>query len=166
MRPSLLAPLAMTLLLGLAVPAHTAEAPKHGTKAHADKAAAKNELPIPPERSVVTSHNVRIDGRNLAYKATAGTLLLRNDKGEPTVSMFYVAYTIDGGKTANRPLTFLYNGGPGSSSMWLHMGSFGPVRVANQGDQPIPPPPYSTVPNQYSLLDKSDLVFIDAPGTG
>ncbi|KAF1684111.1 peptidase S10, partial [Pseudoxanthomonas broegbernensis] len=80
--------------------------------------------------------------------------------------MFYVAYTAGDGKAANRPVTFLFNGGPGSSSMWLHMGSVGPVRVANQGDQPIPPPPYSTVANEYSLLDKSDLVFIDAPGTG
>ncbi|MEO8810751.1 MAG: peptidase S10, partial [Rhodanobacter sp.] len=171
MRHALLAPLALTLLLGLAVPAHAAKAPQQDAKAHADKATSKDELPIPPERSVVTSHSVRIDGRNVAYKATAGNLLVKDDKGKPMVSMFYVAYTVDsgsghGGKSANRPLTFLYNGGPGSSSMWLHMGSFGPVRVANQGDQPIPPPPYATVPNQYSLLDKSDLVFIDAPGTG
>ena len=166
MRHALLTPLALTLLVGLAGPIHAADAPKHDAKAQTDKAGKKDELPIPPERSEVTSHSVRIDGRNIAYKATAGTLLIKDDKGKPTVSMFYVAYTVDGGKPAHRPLTFLYNGGPGSSSMWLHMGSFGPVRVANQGDQPIPPPPYSTVPNQYSLLDKSDLVFIDAPGTG
>src|SRR6185312_2010474 len=166
MRHALLAPLALTLLVGFANPIHAADAPKHDATAHDDKDSKKTELPISPERSVTTSHSVRIDGRNIAYKATAGTLLIKDDKGKPTVSMFYVAYTVDGGKSANRPLTFLYNGGPGSSSMWLHMGSFGPVRVANRGDQPIPPPPYTTVPNQYSLLDKSDLVFIDAPGTG
>lgn len=166
MRHAPLAALALTLLAGLASPIHAADAPKQVTAAHGASDSTKNELPIPPERSVVTSHSVRIDGRNIAYKATAGTLLIRDDKGRPTVSMFYVAYTVDGGTAASRPVTFMYNGGPGSSSMWLHMGSFGPVRVANQGDQPIPPPPYTTVPNQYSLLDKSDLVFIDAPGTG
>ena len=163
MHHPLLASLALTALLGLAGPIHATDTPGHDAKAQADE---KDSLPIPPERNVVTSHRVRIDGRDIAYKATAGTLLIGDDKGKPTVSMFYVAYTVDGGKAANRPVTFLFNGGPGSSSMWLHMGSFGPVRVANQGDQPIPPPPYSTVPNQYSLLDKSDLVFIDAPGTG
>ncbi|MEO6801403.1 MAG: peptidase S10 [Rhodanobacter sp.] len=166
MRHAILASLAMILLIGLANPSRAAETAKHDATAHADKAGKKDELPIPPERSVVTSHSVRIDDRNIAYKATAGTLLIKDDKGKPAVSMFYVAYTVGDGKSANRPLTFLYNGGPGSSSMWLHMGSFGPVRVANQGDKPIPPPPYSTVSNQYSLLDKSDLVFIDAPGTG
>jgi carboxypeptidase C (cathepsin A) len=166
MRHALLAPLALILLIGLANPLHAADAPKHDTTAHGDKDKKKTDLPIPPERSEVTTHRVTIDGRSIAYKATAGTLLIKDDKGKPTVSMFYVAYTVDGGTSANRPVTFLYNGGPGSSSMWLHMGSFGPVRVANRGDKPIPPPPYSTVPNQYSLLDKTDLVFIDAPGTG
>ncbi|HEV7122800.1 MAG TPA: peptidase S10, partial [Rhodanobacter sp.] len=171
MRHALLASLTLILLVGLANPLHAADAPKHEATAHGDKDKKKAELPIPPERSEVTAHRVTIGGRSIGYKATAGTLLITDDKGKTTVSMFYVAYTVDkgsvdGGKPANRPVTFLYNGGPGSSSMWLHMGSFGPVRVANQGDQPIPPPPYSTVPNQYSLLDKSDLVFIDAPGTG
>ncbi|WEN15866.1 peptidase S10 [Rhodanobacter sp. AS-Z3] len=166
MRHALLAPLALTALIGLAAPLHAADTSKHDAKVQPDKADKKAELPIPPEHSAVTSHSVTIDGRSIAYKATAGTLLIKDDKGKPTVSVFYVAYTVDGGKAANRPVTFLYNGGPGSSSMWLHMGSFGPVRVANQGDKPIPPPPYDTVPNQYSLLDKSDLVFIDAPGTG
>ncbi len=158
MRHSLLAPLALTLLIGVAGPIHAADSPKQDTKAQADKSSKQDELPTPPERSQVTSHRVSIDGRSIAYKATAGTLLIKDDKGKPTVSMFYVAYTVDGGKSVNRPVTFFFNGGPGSSSMWLHMGSFGPV--------PIPPPPYTTVPNQYSLLDKSDLVFIDAPGTG
>jgi len=166
MRHSLIAPLAFVLAIGLAAPLHAADSNPHDSKSQADKDTKKDTLPIPPERKVVTSHSVRIDGRNVAYKATAGTLLIKDDKGQPTVSMFYVAYTVGDGKAAQRPVTFLFNGGPGSSSMWLHMGSVGPVRVANAGDQPIPPPPYSTVPNEYSLLDKSDLVFIDAPGTG
>ena len=166
MRKLLSAPLALALLMGPGLPLHAADAPKHTDKAQSDKDSKKDELPIPPERKVVTSHSVQIDGHTISYKATAGTLLIKDDKDKPTVSVFYVAYTVDDGKQARRPVTFLFNGGPGSSSMWLHMGSVGPVRVANNGDQPIPPPPYRTVPNQYSLLDKSDLVFIDAPGTG
>ena len=168
MRPSLLAPLALALLLTFGSPAHADDdTPKDAAKtAQADKDSKQDELPIPPERSVVSKHSMRIGNRTISYKATAGTLLIKDDKDKPAVSMFYVAYTADGGKPGKRPLTFMYNGGPGSSSMWLHMGSFGPVRVANRGDQPIPPPPYETVPNDYSLLDKTDLVFIDAPGTG
>jgi carboxypeptidase C (cathepsin A) len=168
MRHSLLATFALATLLLAGSPVRADDGtPQDAAKAMAsDKDGKKDELPVPPERSVVTRHSVRIDGRTIAYTATAGTLLIKDDKGKPTVSMFYVAYTADGSKDGKRPVTFMYNGGPGSSSMWLHMGSFGPVRVANRGDQPIPPPPYATVPNNYSLLDKSDLVFIDAPGTG
>ena len=166
MRKLLFAPLALALLMGPGYPLHAADAPKDADKAQADKDSKKDELPIPPERTVVTSHSVQVDGRTINYKATTGTILIKDDKDKPTVSMFYVAYTVDDGKQTRRPVTFLFNGGPGSSSMWLHMGSVGPVRVANNGAQPIPPPPYRTVPNEYSLLDKSDLVFIDAPGTG
>lgn len=166
MKKSLLAPLAFTLLLACGTAAHADDNPPKDP-GKTDQAAGdtkKDELPIPPERKVTSKHSLRVGGRSIDYTATAGTLLINDDKGKPTVSVFYVAYTAgNGGK---RPLTFLYNGGPGSSTMWLHMGSVGPVRVANRGDQPIPPPPYETVANEYSLLDKSDLVFIDAPGTG
>jgi len=172
MRKSLFAPLALALLLAVGNAAHADDGTAKdaaGTQTDSrqtDKDSKKDALPIPPERSVVTRHSVRIDGRTISYTATAGTLLIKDDKDKPTVSFFYVAYTVDDGKPDKRPLTFMYNGGPGSSTMWLHMGSFGPVRVANQGDRPIPPPPYRTVPNDDSLLDKTDLVFIDAPGTG
>ncbi len=80
--------------------------------------------------------------------------------------MFYVAYFKQGVDPRTRPVTFLYNGGPGSSTIWLHMGAFGPVRVVTRNDSHTPPAPYSAVDNAYSLLDASDLVFIDAPGTG
>ncbi|MGH8402822.1 MAG: S10 family peptidase, partial [Gammaproteobacteria bacterium] len=110
---------------------------------------------------------VAINGQTIKYTATAGNLVVDNDKGDAIGSFFYVAYTNDGVKNPDhRPLTFLFNGGPGSSSIWLHMGSFGPVRVVTSDAKPTPPPPYDLVPNQYSLLDKSDLVFIDAVGTG
>ena len=114
----------------------------------------------------VTHHTAVIGGRPLAYTATAGTLTIRDDEGKPTLSMFYVAYTAGDGRDTHRPVTFMYNGGPGSSSMWLHMGSLGPVRVATDSPAPTHPAPYAIVDNNDSLLDKSDLVFLDAPGAG
>ncbi|MBS0570099.1 MAG: peptidase S10 [Proteobacteria bacterium] len=140
---------------------HDKDAAQSATEAKAKPDAA------PQEKSVVTRHGVTIDGRSIAYDATAGTLIIRNDKGEPDASVFYVAYTAGDGKgTANRPVTFLYNGGPGSSSIWLHMGSFAPVRIETSSPNATPPAPYHLVPNADSLLDKTDLVFVDAIGTG
>ena len=168
MRKYIAAAFVLSALLCFGNVVHADDDTPKDAAAHTDKDAPKEGLPVPAERSVVTRHSMRINGRSISYTATAGTLLIKNDKDKPAVSFFYVAYAVDGGKPggSKRPLTFMYNGGPGSSSMWLHMGSFGPVRVANQGDKPIPPPPYETVANDNSLLDKSDLVFIDAPGTG
>ncbi|MDE2235236.1 MAG: peptidase S10 [Gammaproteobacteria bacterium] len=129
--------------------------------------AAAKQLPVPKETSSVTRHSVKIGASTIQYTATAGNLLVDNGEGKPIGSFFYVAYTKDGvSDLSRRPVTFLFNGGPGSSSIWLHMGSFGPVRVVTSNAQPTPPPPYDIVPNQYSLLDKTDLVFIDAMGTG
>ena len=91
----------------------------------------------------------------------------KDDKNEPPdASMFYVAYFKSDNKGAPRPVTFLYNGGPGSSTVWLHMGAFGPKRVVTADDAHTPAAPYPVVNNDYSLLDASDLVFVDAPGTG
>jgi carboxypeptidase C (cathepsin A) len=104
-------------------------------------------------------------GRTLAYTVTPGHLTVRNEKGEPIASMFYVAYTIPSPGRA-RPVTFLFNGGPGSSTMWLHMGSFGPMKVDASTPETIPGPPFRYVPNPDTLLDLTDLVFIDAPTTG
>ncbi|MDR3444219.1 MULTISPECIES: peptidase S10 [unclassified Dyella] len=118
------------------------------------------------ETAVRTKHSVSVNGRSVSYTATAGTVIIRDDKGEPQAGVFYVAYTVDTGKPEKRPVTFLYNGGPGSSSMWLHMGSFGPVRIATASPAATAPAPYKLVPNSDSLLDKTDLVFIDAVGTG
>jgi carboxypeptidase C (cathepsin A) len=131
------------------------------------KAGARDKAEVPAERAVVTSHSLLLGGRTLSYKATAGTLLIRDDKGRPDASVFYVAYTTEGEKdAATRPLTFLYNGGPGSASLWLHMGSFGPVRVATASPAATAPAPYQLVPNPDCLLDETDLVFVDAIGTG
>jgi carboxypeptidase C (cathepsin A) len=135
-------------------------------------------------RSVKSTGTVNVEGHSIAYDAVAGTLIVHpkgwddaakpagpqgeigTANGPPVASMFYVAYFKHGADPRTRPVTFLYNGGPGSSSIWLHMGAFGPVRVVTSNDSHTPPAPYHSVDNAYSLLDASDLVFIDAPGTG
>lgn len=123
---------------------------------------------VPPkEEQSVTHGSVTVEGRRIEYDATTGTIILRNQKGVPTGSMFYVAYTKRGVKNpSRRPIMFFYNGGPGSSTVWLHMGAFGPYRVVTADHTHTPAAPYGLVSNQYSLLDATDEVFIDAMGTG
>src|ERR1017187_8706344 len=114
----------------------------------------------------VTHGTVTVEGNAINYQAVAGTIILKNEIDSPTIAMSYVAYFKEGEKDAvQRPITFLYNSGPGSSTIWLHMGAFGPQRVS-LSDTAATRPPYTTVNNDYSLLDASDLVFIDAAGTG
>ena len=130
-------------------------------------AVAAEATPIPPETSSVTDHEFTLDGKTLRYTATAATLLINDEEDKPSCSIFYVGYTLDGvSDSRTRPLTFLYNGGPGSASIPLHMASVGPMRVVTASPEATAPAPYQLIPNQYSLLDKSDLVFVDAPGTG
>lgn len=127
---------------------------------------ADKETPIPPEKSSVTHHELTLGGKTLKYTATAGTLLIRDEEDKAYGSIFYVAYTLDGAEPQSRPVSFLYNGGPGSATLWLHMGSFSPVRIQTDSPNATAGPPFKLVPNQDSLLDKTDLVFIDAPLTG
>ena len=118
------------------------------------------------EKTSQTSHTMRLDGRDIKYTATTGTLPIRGEDGKLAARMFYVAYTRDGDDARTRPVSFLYNGGPGAATVWLHMGSFAPRRVqmADEGFQPAPP--YRFVDNENSLLDVTDLVFVDAISTG
>ena len=118
------------------------------------------------EKISQTSHAVRLDGREIKYTATAGTLPIRLDNGQVSARMFFVAYTRDGDDVKTRPVSFLYNGGPGAATIWLHMGSFAPkhVEMAAEGFQPAPP--YRLVDNENSLLDVTDMVFVDAVDTG
>ena len=145
--------------------------------------------PLFQPNSVRTSGSVRVGNQRIKYDAVAGTLVVHSKGWEDTdalesrtpeadqdsdkeeqpkaeASMFYTAYFKAGTGGANRPITFLFNGGPGSSSMWLHMGAFGPMRVQTAEVGHTPAAPYGTVNNDQSLLDVSDLVFVDAPGTG
>jgi carboxypeptidase C (cathepsin A) len=146
----------------------------HKTESLADKhdeainQQLSNAWPLPPadEHESVTAHSVVVNGHTLRYHATAGTVTIRDESAKPTASVFYVAYTLDGATPGTRPVTFLYNGGPGSSSVWLHMGSFAPVRVKTANPEYIRPAPYGFGPNPDTLLDKTDLVFIDMIGTG
>jgi carboxypeptidase C (cathepsin A) len=119
------------------------------------------------EKFQKTEHSIQINGRTINYTATAGTLVIRKDDGKPIASMFFVAYTQDAvTDKAQRPITFAFNGGPGSASIWLHMGAFGPKRVVlgPNGEQPLPP--YRMVDNEDALIDLSDIVFIDPVTTG
>lgn len=119
------------------------------------------------EQEAISHGAVTVGGRRLGYTATAGTLTIRDVEGKPTASMFFTAYTLDGVKPGTkRPVTFFYNGGPGSPTVWLHMGSFAPVRVRTGTPEFIRPAPFDFGPNPDTLLDTTDMVFLDAIGSG
>ena len=114
-----------------------------------------------------TRHVLRMGDEDIAYTATAGTLVLRDDEGKAEASVFYVAYVRDGvDDPADRPVTFSFNGGPGSAAVWVHFGAFGPKKVLADKEGMPEPPPGRLIPNPYSILDVSDLVFIDPVSTG
>src|SRR5215467_6501423 len=115
---------------------------------------------------VVTHHQITLAGKLLKYTATAGRIVIKPENGPAEATMFFTAYTLDGEDTRNRPLTFAFNGGPGTATAWLHMGALGPRKIKLEKDGGVPPPPYATIDNPETILDRTDLVFIDAPGTG
>ncbi|HMN31703.1 MAG TPA: hypothetical protein PKE45_26375, partial [Caldilineaceae bacterium] len=116
---------------------------------------------------MTTAHEIVIDGRSFAYTATAGTLVLKDETGKAKASIFFVAYHLDDQDgVGERPITFSFNGGPGSSSVWLHLGLLGPRRVVSGDVGQVAPPPYRLTDNEYTLLTVSDLVFIDPVSTG
>jgi len=136
---------------------------------------AEEKKPEPTDRIVVSKHRARIGGKQLAYTVTCGTMVIKEEaeregksEGERArATVFFIAYTLDDVKDkARRPLTFSFNGGPGSSSVWLHLGVLGPKRVALDDEGFASTPPGRLTPNDSSLLDASDLVFIDPVGTG
>jgi carboxypeptidase C (cathepsin A) len=150
-----------------AAAAHAADA-ANGAGEDAKKTTPATATPK-PEQSV-TRHSLTIGGTRIDYTATAGTLIVRNAKDEPYAAIGYTAYTRRGGgddaDPGRRPIAFAYNGGPGSSSVWLHMGSLGPRRIVTTDAGATPPPPYRVVDNAESVLDKTDLVMIDPVSTG
>jgi len=139
-----------------------------------DTPAPAPPAPAPQDTLSVTHHTLTLGGQELRYTATTGMIVFKEEaqkdgvsEGEkPKAMVFFVAYTLDGAEPGTRPLTFSFNGGPGSSSVWLHMGLLGPKRVRMDDIGNPTPPPYRLVDNDHSLLDVSDLVFIDPVSTG
>jgi carboxypeptidase C (cathepsin A) len=119
------------------------------------------------EPPIVTQHEIKVQGKTLAYTVTTGLMPIQNETGEKEADIFFMAYTLDNaGSAAERPLMFSFNGGPGSASVWLHLGALGPKRVQMLEDGNLPAPPYRAVENEYTWLEQTDLVFIDPVGTG
>jgi len=140
------------------------------TKSNGKDSDPSKETP-PPEHhedaAVSTEHSIRVGGEDVPYRATAGRMVLSEEEGEKQASFFYIAYTrSDVDDVATRPIVFAFNGGPGSSSVWLHLGCYGPRRVAMTDDGMAVSPPARLVDNEHSILDVADLVFIDPVSTG
>lgn len=144
--------------------------PQTGTAStlSADKLSEREKDPATSnDKPVITRHELRVGGRSLKYTVTTGMMPLKNQAGDTEARIFYIAYTADNaGSSAQRPLIFSFNGGPGSSSVWLHLGALGPKRVRMLDDGGMPAPPYELVDNEYTWLDQADMVFIDPVGTG
>jgi len=173
-----------------------ADKPDHADKSEksekSDKSEDKSAPHAPATPDSITEGSVTVNGQAIAYRAIAGTITVggsdpqdstlgldgkplpdsevklpeKSEDAPPTARMFYVAYFKKDAPAIHRPVTFIYNGGPGSPTMWLHMGTFGPKRIVTPDTQHQTAAPYTLVNNEYSLLDVSDVVFIDAPGTG
>ncbi len=136
-----------------------------------DKQTKDTEAPKPPphhdEAFAETTHEVVINGTAVRYQATAGRMILKEEEGKKQASFFFVSYTrADTNDVSTRPIVFAFNGGPGSSSVWLHLGVLGPRRVLLNDEGLPPPPPGTLVDNDHSILDVADLVFVDPVSTG
>ncbi|MFT7670715.1 MAG: carboxypeptidase C (cathepsin A) [Planctomycetota bacterium] len=135
-----------------------------GDEKSTESSAAQDDL---VEQLSTTTHQATIRGVTFEYEASAGDLVLKNEAGEPKARFFYTSYKRLGlDDEARRPVTFCFNGGPGSSSVWLHLGVLGPKRVLMEDDGTAMAPPHKLIDNEYSILDSTDLVFIDPVTTG
>src|SRR5687767_13940395 len=122
------------------------------------RGAPERPAPLPEEPPVVTKHEIRVGGRTLRYTATTGMMPIKNRDGETEARLFFMAYTLDDpANRARRPLTFSFNGGPGSSSVWLHLGTVGPKRVRMNSDGGMPAPPFELVDNEHTWLTQSEI---------
>jgi carboxypeptidase C (cathepsin A) len=159
------------LALLQAAPAPAAQRPPVPAPRQAPADTLRPAPPVTPpaieEKPVVTHHTIRVGGRTLAYTVTAGMMPLKDEKGTVEANIFFMAYTLDGPPAvARRPLMFSFNGGPGSASVWLHLGALGPRRVRMESEGWMPAAPYELVDNEQTWLASTDLVFIDPVGTG
>ena len=176
MRLSRILALAITIALAAGVVHAQGDPTQRGQRARGEQqqpqtappaAAAGQQRPTPPpeEKSSVTRHSAKIGGQQINYTATAATYVIKADDGSPKATFFFVAYTKDESDATKRPLSFVYNGGPGSASSYTHMG-LGPKRIVLTDDGFGMPAPYSVIENGDSFLDVTDLVFVDAISTG
>jgi len=154
----------LTFVVSVAIPSWRGSAP---VQAQAAAQAPATPSAVPAEEWSTTSHTMKLGNQSIPYNAVAGTTAIKSATDETIGMMYSVSYVrSDVQDKSTRPVTFLFNGGPGSASMWLHMGSVGPKRVVTVNGQYTPPAPYQTVDNEETMLHRSDLVFIDAMGTG
>ena len=155
------------LLLSLCLSLFVAAPVTFAAPPEAEKKDDKEKKDEPKDTTSVTQHTTTINGKEIKYTATAGKLVMKDDEGKPKAMVFFIAYTKNGVEDlSQRPITFAFNGGPGSSSVWLHLGMVGPQRVKVADDASQSPPPYALEANPHSLLDLTDLVFIDPVSTG
>jgi carboxypeptidase C (cathepsin A) len=159
--------IALFILAGFSIFAAGQQAPAQSSPDQKPAQVAAPKPVLPDKAPAVTRHTITIGGKPVAYTATAGWMTVNKPDEQPGARMYYTAYTVDGVRDlAARPITFCFNGGPGSSSVWLHMGGIGPRRVAMNDDGSPVKPPYGLVDNENTLLDATDLVFIDPVSTG
>jgi len=148
-------------------PAPQSAASPSGSSSAQQRPPQERATPPVEEPPVITKHEIRVGGRVLRYTATVGMMPIKNREGETEARIFFMAYTLDdAGGRGRRPLTFSFNGGPGSASVWLHLGALGPKRVKMNPDGTMPGPPFELVDNDQTWLNQTDLVFIDPVGTG
>lgn len=164
MKKHLLFSLSVLLFAGLQL-SNAQKKPMAQRSAHSDSALGGKNDSLPPP--VITHHQITIDGKTISYTATAGYMPMKDKNENVLAKIFYIAYTADGESANKRPVTFTFNGGPGSSSIWLHMGAIGPVRVHFGDDKGVSPaPPFTYGDNENSWISFTDLVFIDPVSTG
>jgi carboxypeptidase C (cathepsin A) len=156
--------IALTVILLLAVPAALAQ---HHRSSEASTEPSTGPADQAQDKLSVTHHSMTLDGQTIDYQATAGTITMKDESGKPKADFFFVAYVKQpAGQPSTRPITFVFNGGPGAAAVWLHLGAAGPMRV-QLGENGIPgAPPHALIQNDQTWLDLSDLVFIDPVGTG
>src|ERR1700722_18220149 len=148
--------IASTVLLSLFLVQQPGGRGQRANAAETESAKPESGTPLREEKPSVTKHEMHLNGNALNYTATAGMMSLKNPQGEIEANLFYVAYTLDGATdNSKRPLMFAFNGGPGSASVWLHMGCIGPKRVKMNDDGDLPAPPYHLVDNDQSWLDQA-----------
>ncbi|HWZ82913.1 MAG TPA: hypothetical protein VNW47_09825 [Terriglobales bacterium] len=150
----------------MAAPDKSNEKPSEGAKTDGEATDKEEHYDVSEVAPIVTHHQIAMNGKTLSYTATTGRLPIKRGDGKVEAEMFFVAYTLDGQEAGKRPLTFAFNGGPGSATIWLHMGALGPKRVVLEQNGFMPAAPYRLEDNPATILDRSDLVMVDAMGTG